>query len=411
MFPLLTKCRGCGTGLNDVMLDLGSSPLANSYLPASAVLQPELVIPLIVLVCSRCLLVQLHHGVDRSEIFSDYAYQSSWSSSFVAHARNFVDDVSRQLELDESSNVVELASNDGYLLQWFVERGVPVLGIDPAQNIAPLAEARGVPTKVAFFGVQVGRDVRADRGPADLIIANNVLAHVDDLHDFVGGMTELLAPTGRVTIEFPHVMRLIDEVEFDTIYHEHFSYFSLLALEPVFQEHGLRVVDVEELPVHGGSLRVWLAHADHAVESASVDRIRRAELANGLAELDTYRTFGRRVAEAKRSILRYLFDEADRGSRIAAYGAAAKGNTLLNYCGIGTDMIEFAADSNPDKQNRLLPGSHIPVFHPDYLAEQRPDAVVLLAWNLRDELANVVAADRWGGTMHVLRPTPAPVLR
>jgi SAM-dependent methyltransferase len=406
-----SKCRSCGSILRDVMVDLGSSPLANSYVPLADMDKPEVSIPLTVLVCDRCRLVQLHHSVDRADIFSDYAYQSSWSSLFVEHAKSYVGEVVDRLELSASSNVVELASNDGYLLQWFVERGIPVLGIDPAANVAPLAEARGVPTLVDFFGVGVGHDVRDEQGAADLIIANNVLAHVDDLHDFVGGMAALLAPTGRVTIEFPHVMRLIDDVEFDTVYHEHFSYFSLLALEPVFHEHGLRVVDVDEIPVHGGSLRVWLAHAGAADEELAVAELRGAEKQQGLDDLNTYLRFGEQVAAAKRSILRYLVDELDQGHRIAAYGAAAKGNTLLNYCGIGTDMIEFAADRNPEKQDHLLPGSRIPVYSPEYLTEQQPDGVVLLAWNLKDELVDTVAADRWGGTMHVLRPTPTAVGR
>jgi SAM-dependent methyltransferase len=395
------------------MVDLGSSPLANSYIPLAEARGPEVSVPLTVLVCSRCRLAQLHHQVDRSDIFSEYAYQSSWSSSFVEHAKTFVDDVIDRLELSPSSRVVELASNDGYLLQWFVERDIPVLGVDPAANVAPLAEARGVSTKVAFFGVAVGREVCDEQGPADLIVANNVLAHVDDIHDFVGGMAELLAPTGRVTIEFPHLLRLIDDVAFDTIYHEHFSYLSLLALEPVFREHRLRVVDVDQLAVHGGSLRVWLAHTEDptAHEGPAVATVRAGEEARGLHHLDTYRRFGEQVAAAKRRILQYLVDELDRGRTIGAYGAAAKGNTLLNYCGIGTDMIEFVADSNPDKQNHLLPGSRIPVFHPDHLKAAQPDSVVLLAWNLKDELADVVAADEWGGTMHVLRPCPSAVRR
>jgi SAM-dependent methyltransferase len=406
-----SMCRGCGSVLDDVMVDLGSSPLANSYIPMADALQPEVSVPLTVFVCCRCRLVQLHHAVDRAEIFSDYAYQSSWSSMFVEHAKNYVATVVDRLDLNESSNVVEVASNDGYLLQWFVARGIPVLGVDPAANVAPLAEARGVPTKVAFFGVDVGEDLRTEIGAADLIVANNVLAHVDDLHDFVGGMAALLAPDGRVTIEFPHVMHLIDDVEFDTIYHEHFSYFSLLAVEPVFQKHGLVVVDVEELPVHGGSLRVWLAHAGTTAVTSAVTELRAVERAHGLADLGTYLRYGTRVAAAKREIVRYLIDELEQGHRIAAYGAAAKGNTLLNYCGIGPDMIEFAADSNPDKQEHLLPGSRIPVRHPDVLKAEEPDAVVLLAWNIKDELVDVVAADRWGGTMHVLRPSPTPVSR
>jgi SAM-dependent methyltransferase len=397
--------------LTDLMVDLGASPLANSYVPVADGYRSELSVPLTVHVCHRCYLAQLHHEVDRSDIFSVYAYQSSCSSSWVEHARTYVDQVVPRLDLTSRSSVVELASNDGYLLQWFVQRSIPVLGIDPASNVAQLAEERGVQTKVAFFGRSVAKEVRDERGPADLIVANNVLAHVDDIHDFVGGLTELLAPAGRATIEFPHLMRLIDELQFDTIYHEHFSYLSLLALEPLLAEHGLVVVDVEELPEHGGSLRIWLAHHGTPVESASVEEVRRTELRHGLHDLATYARFGARVAAAKRAILTHLIDVIEGGGRIAAYGAAAKGNTLLNYCGIGPDMIEFVVDTNRAKQDTLLPGSRIPVRHPDALADERPDVVVVLPWNLIDELVPVIGADRWGGSIHVLRPEPAAIVR
>lgn len=403
------KCRGCGAALSEVMVDLGPQPLANSYVPLEAARAGELFIPLTVYVCSQCYMVQLHHEVPPSAIFSDYAYQSSWSTSYVEHARRYVDLATARLGLDSSSRVVEIASNDGYLLQWFVAKGIPVLGIEPAANIAVLAEAKGIPSRVQFFETAVGRQVREEVGPADLMIANNVLAHVHELHDFVGGFRELLAPTGRVTFEFPHLLRLMEQVEFDTIYHEHFSYFSLLALEPVFAAEGLAVVDVEELSVHGGALRLWLSHAGATPETPNVDRIRQAEAAAGLNQLHTYTQFGLTVAQHKREMLAHLINHLDAGKRLAAYGAPAKGNTLLNYCGIGVDMIPFTVDRNPDKQGTLLPGTRIPVRAPEVLAEEKPDVVVILPWNLADEIAPMVNAASWGGVTEILRPHPRVV--
>ncbi len=403
------KCRGCGVGLTDVMVDMGPSPLANSYVLPQNARRAELFVPLTAYVCSQCHLVQLHHEVPPSDIFSDYAYQSSWSTSYVEHAHRFVDMATERLGLSASSQVIEIASNDGYLLQWFVAKGIPVLGIEPAANIAAIASERGIPSRVEFFETAVGRRIREDVAPADLIVANNVLAHVHELHDFVGGFRELLAPTGRASIEFPHVLRLIEHVEFDTIYHEHFSYLSLLALEPVFASEGLSVVDVEELAVHGGALRLWLAHQGSAPESPRVEQIRRTEKAARLHDLHTYLQFGVTVARHKREILTHLISEIDQGRRIAAYGAPAKGNTLLNYCGIKPDMIEFTVDRNPDKQNTLLPGCRIPVRHPDALAEQRPDVVVILPWNLADEIVPMINSASWGGTTQILRPHPTAV--
>ncbi|MDH4076207.1 MAG: class I SAM-dependent methyltransferase [Acidimicrobiia bacterium] len=403
------KCRGCGAALSEIMVDLGPQPLANSYVPVEAARAGELFIPLTVYVCSQCYMVQLHHEVPPSAIFSDYAYQSSWSTSYVEHARRYVDMATARLGLDSSSRVVEIASNDGYLLQWFVAKGIPVLGIEPAANIAVLAEAKGIPSRVQFFETSVGRQVRDEVGPADLMIANNVLAHVHELHDFVGGFRELLAPTGRVTFEFPHLLRLMEQVEFDTIYHEHFSYFSLLALEPVFAAEGLAVVDVEELSVHGGALRLWLAHTGATPETPNVDRIRQAEAAAGLDRLHTYTQFGRTVAQHKREMLVHLIGHLDAGKRLAAYGAPAKGNTLLNYCGIGVDMIPFTVDRNPDKQGTLLPGTRIPVRAPEVLPEEKPDVVVILPWNLADEIAPMVNAASWGGVTEILRPHPRVV--
>jgi SAM-dependent methyltransferase len=405
----IQKCRGCGAELIDVLVDLGASPLANSYISATNISQPELFVPLLVLVCGRCWLVQQQHHIDREAIFSHYAYQSSWSTSFVEHAHRYVDSAIERLGLSERSRVVELASNDGYLLQWFVKRKIPVLGVEPAANIAQLAIERGVPTRVEFFGTEAGHSIGREVGEADLIVANNVLAHVEDLHDFVGGMAALLAPDGRVSIEFPHLLRLLEEVQFDTIYHEHVSYLSLLALEPLVAEHGLVVVDVEELAVHGGSLRIWLARKGATAELPSVARIRQAETRAGLERHDTYTSFDSTVAARKRRILSHLIDQLDRGRRVAAYGAPAKANTLLNYCGIGRDMIEFTVDRNPDKQGTLLPGSRIPVRAPEELAVERPDVVVILPWNIVDEVVPSLADERGASELHVLCPEPAVV--
>ncbi len=391
------------------MVDLGPSPLANSYVALERAHEGELFVPLTTLVCDNCFLVQLHHDVSPSSIFSHYAYQSSWSTSWLDHAHRYVDMVSDRLGLDSESRVVELASNDGYLLQWFQPKGVPVLGIEPAANVAAIAIERGIPTNVEFFGTDVGRRVRDEFGPADLIIANNVLAHVPELHDFVGGVKALLGPDGRATFEFPHLLPLIEEVEFDTIYHEHFSYFSLLALEPVFAAEGLSIVDVDELSTHGGAIRIWAAHAGSAVEAPVVAQIRNREAAAGLGSLATYHRFGLTVAQHKRTILRHLIDELDKGSLIAAYGAPAKGNTMLNYCGIGPDMIRFTVDRNPDKQDTLLPGSRIPVLAPEALRAAEPDLVVILPWNLADEIAPMVDAASWGGRTEILRPAPRVV--
>jgi SAM-dependent methyltransferase len=391
------------------MVDLGPQPLANSYVLPQNAHRGELFVPLTVYVCAQCKLAQLHHEVPPSDIFSEYAYQSSWSTSYVDHARRYVDLAAERLGLASSSQVVEIASNDGYLLQWFVAKGIPVLGIEPAANIAAMAEERGIPSRVQFFETAVGRQVRSEVGPADLMVANNVLAHVHELHDFVGGFRELLAPNGRASIEFPHLLQLMEHVQFDTIYHEHFSYFSLLALEPVFAAEGLSVVDVDELSVHGGTLRVWLAHTGSAPSSPNVDRVRQAEAAAGLHDLDTYRQFGATVEKNKREILTHLITEIDKGKRIAAYGAPAKGNTLLNYCGIRPDMISFTVDRNPDKQNTLLPGCRIPVRHPDALAEEKPDVVVILPWNLADEVVPMVNAASWGGQAQILVPHPTVI--
>jgi SAM-dependent methyltransferase len=392
-------CRFCGAPLETVFADLGMSPLANSFVTPDRANAMEPFYPLRALVCGSCFLVQLEEFETAEAIFSDYAYFSSYSSTWLEHSRRYVDDMIGRFGLDGSSQVVELASNDGYLLQYFVQQGVPVLGIEPAANVAEVAEAKGVPTLVEFFGVQTAEQVRADRH-ADLLLGNNVLAHVPDLNDFVGGMKVLLAPGGVITMEFPHLLRLIEENQYDTIYHEHFSYFSFLTVRRVFAAHGLRLFDVEELPTHGGSLRIFGCHDDDAAKP-DTDRARELlarEEAAGLDSLDTYRSYARRVEADKRDALAFLIDLKEKGVSIAGYGAPAKGNTFLNYCGVRGDFIDYTVDANPHKQGHLLPGTHIPIRPLEALRETKPDVVLILPWNLRDEIVEQHGYVRdWGG--------------
>lgn len=395
----MTACRGCGATALSTFVDLGMSPLSNAYPSRDSVERGERFFPLHARVCDRCLLVQLGVFARPDEIFSDYAYFSSYSESWLRHSQAFTEEAIARLNLDGRSFVVEVASNDGYLLQYFIGRGIRALGIDPAKNVAKAARERGVPTDVAFFGRETAAQVRERCGAADLIVANNVLAHVPDLHDFVAGFAALLSPQGRCSVEFPHVLDLIERTEFDTIYHEHFSYFSLHALEPVLHANGLRVVDVERLKTHGGSLRVWMARASaEAQEAARVGALREEEAASGLHELRTYTAFPRKVQRTKREVLRFLLDAQEQGKSVAAYGAAAKGNTLLNYCGIKPDSVPFVVDRNVEKQGRLLPGTGIPIFAPEKIFEERPDYVLILPWNIADEIVEQMSAIRsWGG--------------
>jgi SAM-dependent methyltransferase len=401
-------CRFCSAPLEHVFVDLGMSPIANSYLRPEQLSRMEPFYPLRCLVCSECFLVQLEEFESPQQIFSDdYAYFSSYSSSWVEHARGYVEMAIERFGLGADDRVIEIASNDGYLLQFFVEHGVPSLGIEPAANTAEAARERGVETLVRFFGTETAREVAAAKR-ADLIVGNNVLAHVPDLNDFVAGIRELLAPGGTVTMEFPHLLRLIENREWDTIYHEHFSYFSWLTVQRVFAAHGLRLYDVEEIPTHGGSLRIYGCHADEdRPDAAAVAELNERERSAGLDRLETYLCFEQRVREHKWAIVDFLTQERRGGKRIAAYGAPAKGNTLLNYCGVRTDLIEFTADMNPVKQGRFLPGTHIPIFAPDHIREQRPDLVLILPWNIRDEIAaQLVFVREWGGRLAV--PAPAP---
>jgi SAM-dependent methyltransferase len=401
-------CRSCGAPLQSVFCDLGLQPPSNRYLEARELGGKEPFYPLRAYVCGQCYLVQLEQFEAPADIFSEYAYFSSYSETWLAHAERFVEGALPRFGLDERSRVVEIASNDGYLLQYFVRRGVPVLGIEPAANVARAAEARGVPTLVEFFGERLAARIAAERGRADLIVANNVFAHVPALTDFIAGLRTLLAPRGVVSIEVPHLLRLMQGNQFDTIYHEHFSYFSLLAAARALGAQGLRVFDVEELPTHGGSLRLYACHADDAQRASTpgVDKVAADEKAARLDTLAAYAAFGERVEETRRRLLEFMAGAKRGGKRVAAYGAAAKGNTLLNYCGLRGDAIDYVADRNPYKQGRYLPGSHIPIHAPERIAETRPDYLLILPWNLEEEVVRQNAHIRaWGGKFVV--PIPA----
>jgi SAM-dependent methyltransferase len=401
-----TKCRFCSAPLEHVFADLGMSPLANSYLTPEQANGMEPFYPLRALVCASCHLVQLEEYETPQHIFGDYAYFSSYSTSWLEHSRRYVEQMVERFGLDHSSHVVELASNDGYLLQYFHERGVPVLGIEPAANVAKVALQKGIPTLVEFFGVETAESLAAE-SHADLLLGNNVLAHVPDLNDFVGGMKVLLRPGGVITMEFPHLLRLMEDNQWDTIYHEHFSYFSFQTVSRVFEAHGLRLFDVEELPTHGGSLRIYGAHADDAgkEQTERAGELLERERAAGFDELETYTRYGERVQADKRDILAFLIEQKGEGRRMAGYGAPAKGNTLLNYCGIGTDFLAYTCDLNPHKQDHLLPGSHIPIRAPDALREDKPDVVLILPWNLKDEIVEQLSFIReWGGRFAARAP-------
>jgi len=383
------------------------SPVSNAFLTADQLNAMEPFYPLHAQVCAKCFLVQLQEFQSPQRIFQDYAYFSSYSDSWLAHARSYAEQMIPRFGLDASSQVVEIASNDGYLLQYFKARDIPVLGVEPAANVARAAEAKGIPTVVRFFGTQTARELAGTGRHADLLVGNNVLAHVPDLNDFVAGLATLLKPSGIITMEFPHLLRLMEETQFDTIYHEHFSYFSFSVAERVFSHHGLTLFDVEEIPTHGGSLRIYARHAAHA-GLATTDRIvelRRRETAAGLARIETYAGFGKRVEETKRALLEFLIGARRQGKRIVGYGAAAKGNTLLNYCGIREDFLDYVVDRNPHKQHRFLPGTHIPVMPPEKLRETRPDLLLILPWNLKAEIVEQMAHIRqWGGRFVV--PVP-----
>jgi SAM-dependent methyltransferase len=406
----VSSCRFCGADLHRTFVDLGLSPLCETY-PAPADLnRGETYYPLHVLVCEKCWLVQLGEYESRENIFSDYPYFSSFSDSWLKHCDKYCETMKSRLGLGRNSFVVEVASNDGYLLQYFVKRDVPVLGIEPAANVAKVAVEKGVPTLVRFFGTELANELVAEGRSADLILGNNVLAQVPDLNDFVEGLKVMLKPEGVLTLEVPHLLQLIELREFDTIYHEHFSYFSLLNTSKIIEAHGLRVFDVEELKSHGGSLRIYACRAEsmtHGVEP-NVRKVLDDEIRAGLDTVEGYSTFAQQVKETKFALLNFLLSAATQGKKVAGYGAPGKSATLLHYCGIGKDLIEYTVDRSPYKQGRFLPGSRIPIYNPDRIRETRPDYVVILPWNLKDEIMQQLQFIReWGGKFVVPIPTVA----
>ena len=400
-------CRFCGSKLEHVFVDLGMSPLVQSFLTSDQLHQMEPFYPLQVLVCEKCFLVQLQEFVAPANIFSDYLYFASYSDSWLAHAKRYTDEMVRRFPISENSLVVEIASNDGYLLQYFAEKKVPVLGVEPAANVAQVAAQKGIPSIVKFFSTATARELLAAGKSADLLLGNNVLAHVPDINDFVEGMNILLKPQGVITMEFPHLLQLMEQNQFDTIYHEHFSYFSFLTVEKIFAAHGLTIFDVEELPTHGGSLRIFARHAEDFTKPVGprVTALRSREESAGYASLETYSRFAEQVKETKHKLLEFLIKAKREGKKIAAYGAAAKGNTLLNYCAIRTDFLDYTVDRSPHKQGRFLPGTHVPVYAPDEIRRTRPDYLLILPWNLKDEIIQQNAFIRdWGGKFVVPIP-------
>ena len=401
-------CRLCGTTLEQTFVDLGASPLCESFLTAEGLDEPEVFYPLHVRVCGHCFLVQLPTLVPPEEIFGgDYAYFSSFSDSWLEHAARYTATAAERLGLGEESFVVEVASNDGYLLQYFRDRGVPVLGIEPAVNVSEAAVGRGIPTRNIFLGAETATTFVAEERPADLVVANNVLAHVPDLHDFVEGLSRLLAPTGVLTLEFPHLQRLIEGSQLDTIYHEHYSYLSLHSATRALGEHGLAVFDVEELSTHGGSLRVWAAPADADREpSAAARAVAERERRDGITTPGYYEGFAERARAIKLELVSHLVEARRSGQAVAGYGAPGKGNTLLNYCGIGPDLLAYTVDRNPYKHGRFLPGTRIPIHPPEHLVETMPDEILILPWNLREEIsAQLRYTKDWGAKLFV--PIPA----
>jgi SAM-dependent methyltransferase len=392
-------CRFCNAGLKRTFVDLGRSPLANSLLSAEDVERGEASYPLHAYVCDNCLLVQLQEFERAENIFSDYLYFSSFSQLWLQHCRAYAEKMTKRFALDDRTLVVEVASNDGYLLQYFKKRGIGVLGVEPAANVAKAAQDKGIATEVAFFGVETARRLAAAGRSADLMAANNVLAHVPDLHDFVAGFRLLLKQAGTATFEFPHLLRLIEERQFDTIYHEHFSYFSFLVVDKIFAQHGLRVYDVETLPTHGGSLRLFVCHADAPFASTGdVDELIAKERAAGLDRIDTYASFAGAVIDIKCQLLDFLIEARKKGKSVVGYGAPAKGNTLLNYCGVGPELLSYTVDVSPHKQGRYLPGVQIPIYAPEHILQTKPHYVLILPWNIKEEITDKMAAIReWGG--------------
>jgi SAM-dependent methyltransferase len=401
-------CRFCREPLSETVLDLGASPIANDFVHPARSLDPEPFYALSIMVCDNCFLVQVPDVGTREQIFTDdYIYHSSWSKSILEHSQRYVDAVSARFGIGDNHRVVEVASNDGYLLRYFMERGVPVLGIEPCESVAAVARAAGIPTRPEFFGAATARALREEGVKADLLIGNNVYAHVPDINDFTAGLKIALAPGGIVTLEFPHLLKVIQGPFFDTIYHEHFSYLSLLTVERIFAANGLRIFDVEEIAPQGGSLRIYGCHKEDAdqAETERLVELRRREVAERLGTLGAYRSYAGVVAQRKRALLRFLFDVQEDGRTVAGYGAPAKGNTLLNFCGVKKDLLPYTVDVSPHKQNLLLPGSRIPVFAPQKIFETRPDYVLILAWNIKEEvMASMAEIASWGGRFVVPLP-------
>ncbi|MCA1326245.1 class I SAM-dependent methyltransferase [Herbaspirillum sp. alder98] len=401
------KCRHCQTELLDTFIDLGFSPPSNAYLKAEDLRRPETHYPLKVVVCHQCWLVQTEDYTHYDQLFdTEYAYFSSTSTTWLEHASRYVDMIVARLGLGEKSLVVELAANDGYLLQYVQQKGIACLGVEPTRSTADAARAKGIAIVEEFFGVALGRRLRESHGAADLIAANNVLAHVPDINDFVGGMSALLAPQGTVTVECPHLLNLIAQSQFDTIYHEHFSYLSLVAVERVMRSQGLRVYDVEELPTHGGSLRIYACHIDSAIEvRPAVAAMLSREREFGLEDITAYAGFQHKAEEIKMQLLSFLLEQKRAGKKVMAYGAAAKGNTLLNYSGVHADLLSLVADAAPSKQDKYMPGSHIPIVSPQRLLQEKPDVVLILPWNIKDEVTQQLAEIRsWGGRFAIAVP-------
>lgn len=411
-FPAIGSycCRFCRSRLRHTFVDLGMSPLCESYVSAEQLNHMEPFYPLHVYVCDQCFLVQLLEYVSPEHIFSDYAYFSSYSDSWLQHAKTYVEMAIARFGLHGTSQVVELASNDGYLLQYFVERGIPVLGVEPAANVAEVAKKKGIPSVVKFFGEKTARELVSAGRQADLLLGNNVLAHVPDINDFVKGMKILLKPQGVITMEFPHLLRLMEENQFDTIYHEHFSYLSFLTVDKIFTAHGLTLFDVEEIPTHGGSLRIYARHCEDSTKpigARAMELLAREESA-GFVCFERYSSFAEQVKETKRKLLDFLITTKRAGKSIAGYGAPGKGNTLLNYCGIRTDFLDYVVDRSPYKQGKFLPGTHIPIYPPEKIKETKPDYVLILPWNLKNEVTEQNSYIReWGGQFVVPIPEVA----
>jgi len=401
------QCRFCKSELNHTFVDLGMSPLSNAYLASSELNKAEKFYPLHAYVCDECFLVQLEEFESPDAIFSDYAYFSSYSDSWLNHAKKYTELMIERFQFNQCSQVIEIASNDGYLLQFFQAQNIPVLGIEPAGNVAQVAIKKGIDTVVKFFGVQTAQELANHGKKADLLLGNNVLAHVPDINDFVAGMQIILKPDGVITMEFPHLLQLMNNNQFDTIYHEHFSYLSLLTVSKIFASHKLTVFDMEELPTHGGSLRIYAKHENNYKLPIShrLLALQQEEKEAGLQQINTYLDFSDKVISTKQKLLTFLIDAKKAGKTIIGYGAAAKGNTLLNYCGIRTDFLDYTCDRSPHKQGKFLPGTHIPIYSPDKIAETKPDYVLILPWNIKDEITQQLAYIReWGGKFVVPIP-------